>query len=239
MLDTKNKQKELETIYNRTYAKAYVIARQFVKNEEDALDILQEAYISVFNHMESLQDESKLDKWVNMIVANRCKDWLRKKQVVLFSDMGEEAEDDYEATIEDNHIEFLPEASVDYAETKRLIAEILDALPEDQRMCILMYYYDELSVNEIAESLDCSTGTVKSRLNYARKKIKEEVEALEKKGTKLYGIAPLPFIVWMLKGVETNVAPALKSVNIIQGAIGAGVSNLGKATVVKKLQMLA
>ena len=76
--------------------------------------------------------------------------------------------------------------------------DILSALPEEQRLCILMYYYEELSVGEIAEALECSTGTVKSRLNYARKFIKIKVEELEKQGTKLYGIAPIPFIVWML-----------------------------------------
>ena len=65
MLNMDNRQEALEKIYKRTYAKAYVITKQFIKNEEDALDVLQEAYISVFTHMESLQDESKLDKWVN------------------------------------------------------------------------------------------------------------------------------------------------------------------------------
>ena len=102
-------------------------------------------------------------------------------------------------------MQFSPDESVDYAETKRLMQEILDKLPEDQRLCILMYYYEELSVGEIAQSLECSTGTVKSRLNYARKKIKNEVEELERKGTKLYGIAPLPFIVWMLSSEEKTL----------------------------------
>lgn len=75
---------------------------------------------------------------------------------------------------------------MDYAETKRLMKEILDGLPEDQKLCVLMYYYEELSVSDIADALGCSTGTVKSRLNYARKKIRNDVEELERKGTKLY-----------------------------------------------------
>lgn len=83
---------------------------------------------------------------------------------------------------------------MDYAETKRLMKEILDGLPEDQKLCVLMYYYEELSVSDIADALGCSTGTVKSRLNYARKKIRNDVEELERKGTKLYSVAPLPFI---------------------------------------------
>ena len=67
---------------------------------------------------------------------------------------------------------------MDYAETKRLMKEILDGLPEDQKLWVLMYYYEELSVADIADVLGCSTGTVKSRLNYARKKIRNDVEEL-------------------------------------------------------------
>ena len=99
----------------------------------------------------------------------------------------------------------MPEESVDYGATKKIMQGILNQLSEEQRLCVLMYYYEELSISEIADTLDCSTGTVKSRLNYARKYIKNEVENLEKKGTKLYSIAPLPFLVWMLRSQENTV----------------------------------
>ena len=59
---------------------------------------------------------------------------------------------------------------MDYAETKRLMKEILDGLPEDQKLCVLMYYYEELSVADIADALGCSTGTVKSRLKLCPEK---------------------------------------------------------------------
>lgn len=61
-----------EVIYNQTYAKAYSVAIQIVKNQEDALDILQEAYISAFRNIESLKDENKIGAWMNQIVANIC-----------------------------------------------------------------------------------------------------------------------------------------------------------------------
>ena len=195
-----------EEIYNQTYAKAYSVAIQIVKNQEDAMDVLQEAYISAFKSLESLQDEKKLNAWINMIVANRCKDWLRKNKAIVFSDMGnEDADLEFEDSLENEHEEFMPEESIDYSTTKELMQEILNHLSEDQRLCVLMYYYDEMSVGDIAETLECSTGTIKSRLNYARKYIKKEVEELEKKGTKLYGIAPIPFIVWMLRSKEASL----------------------------------
>lgn len=195
-----------EVIYNQTYAKAYSVAIQIVKNQEDALDILQEAYISAFRNIESLKDENKIGAWMNQIVANRCKDWLRKNNPVVFSDMGNEDTDlEFEDSIENERSEFMPEESVDYSATKEIMQGILDQLSDDQRLCVLMYYYDEMSVGEIADTLECSTGTIKSRLNYARKYIKKEVEELEKKGTRLYSVAPLPFIVWMLRSKEASI----------------------------------
>ena len=72
-------------------------------------------------------------------------------------------------------------------------------MPEDQRAVIGMYYYEEMSVKEIASSMSASESAVKSRLMYARKKIEVKVRELEKNGTKLYGLAPLPFLLQLFK----------------------------------------
>ena len=207
-----------EKLYQISYAQGFSVAMQMVKNEQDAMDLLQDAYISAFQHLERLQQPAKFKSWFQCIVANKCRDWIKKKKPDLFGDMKREDEQpDFEDTLENDRMEFIPEEQIDYNETKRLIKEILENLPEDQRLCVLMYYYDELSVNDIAATLQCSSGTVKSRLNYARKKIKEEVEALEKKGTKLYGIAPIPFLVWMLRksAEQLPVQEALLQENIM------------------------
>ena len=81
---------------------------------------------------------------------------------------------------------------MDQAETKKLIDQILGELDEKQRMVVGMFYYEQMSVNEIAEALNCSVNTVKSRLNYARKKIGKEIAELEKKGVILRTAAPIP-----------------------------------------------
>ena len=84
--------------------------------------------------------------------------------------------------------------------------EILDQLPEDQRLVIGMFYYEEMSVKDIAFTLGVSDNTVKSRLSYGRKKVKELVLDLEKKGTKLYTVAPFTFFLYLLRRLES--APA-------------------------------
>lgn len=80
-----------EELYKKTYPRAYAVAVQTMKNREDALDVLQEAYVSVFKNIDSLQDESKLNAWVSKIVGNRCIDYLRKyrgkNEPTLFGEM--------------------------------------------------------------------------------------------------------------------------------------------------------
>ena len=101
-----------------------------------------------------------------------------------------------------------PEKVLDREETARLIREILDGLPEDQRVVIEMFYYEKLSVKQIALALGLSESAVKSRLFYGRRKIETKVLALEKKGTRLYGLAPIPFLLWLLRCQEDgNVLP--------------------------------
>ena len=197
----------LEKIYNLTYVQGFAIALQMVKNEQDAMDVMQDAYISAFRNLDQIHNPERLKSWFNCIVANKCKNWLKKKKPQLFSDISTGDDDrEFEDTIADEDLTFSPEDSVDYAETKRLMKEILDGLPEDQKLCVLMYYYEELSVADIADALGCSAGTVKSRLNYARKKIRNDVEELERNGTKLYSVAPLPFILWMLRESEQTIS---------------------------------
>jgi len=207
--------------YDYTYKVAYSIAYNMMKNEEDTLDILQDSYVAAYNKIGTLQQPEKAASWFNMIVANKCRDYLKKKKPTLFNEIDTD-DFEFEDTLENENNEFVPEEAIDYSETKRLMQQILEDLPEDQKLCTLMFYYEDLTVREIAESLECSENTVKSRLNYARKKIKEEVLALEKKGTKLYGIAPIPFIVWMLKGTESTYAATASLYGSIIAEVNAG-----------------
>lgn len=76
----------------------------------------------------------------------------------------------------------------------------------------MMYYINGMSVKEIADMADVSENTIKSRLNYGRKKIEQKVLELEKRGTKLYGIAPVPFFLYLL----------LKDADSVNGSTSAG-----------------
>ena len=238
LLARQDDQNAINELYNQTFKKAYFIARTAIKSSDGDYssqieDILQDAYVKAFSSLDKMEDPEKFQGWLDTIVINRCKDFLKKKKPTLFSDMASENSDDgsileFEDSRENDRMEFKPEETVDYGETKRLIAEMLDRMPEDQKMCLLMYYYEEMSVRQIAEAMDCSEGTIKSRLNYARKNLKGQVLELEKKGTKLYCMPLLPFLYWFFReqaaefigGTAGTVAAGAAA----QAAAGAGQS---------------
>jgi len=196
-------------IYNHTFDKALALAQGFVKNEHDAFDVVQDAYIKMWEKLDSLESADKLESWFYTIVTNKAKDFLGSKAhtaTVSFTDVEGGAEDEefsFADTIESNYRPFSPEASVDYSETQRLLWGIVDGLPEKQKLCVTLRWKEDMKISEIAEATGLNVSTVKSCLNYGHKKIGEEVEKLEKKGIKLYGISPIlfiPFLRWLLRG---------------------------------------
>ena len=222
-------QQAIAILYERTNRKAYYLALQLVKDQDQAQDILQDAYLKVFTNLGMLQQPENFQGWLDTIVINKSKDYLKKKKPVLFSQMAAKDEEESEPDFEDESGYFSPEKRADYGETKRLIQEMIDRLPEAQRMAVVLYYLENLPVARIARIMECSEGTVKSRLNYGRKSIKEQVLALEKKGTKLYCMPLVPFLYWMFRQqVLSAVVPGAVGAAVVQtagaGAVGAGMA---------------
>lgn len=196
-----NDQEALTEIYKISSPAVYKTIRVLIKDEDTVYDILQDTYVKAFTRLDQLQNPDKLIPWLKMIANNLAKDWLKKSKPIFFTDIygGEELEDiPFEESIEDVRSELNPEMAMDQQEAKRLVMEILDHLPEDQRVVIGMFYYEEMSVKDIAQTLGVSENTVKSRLSYGRRKIKEQVLDLEKRGTKLYSVAPFVFFLYLL-----------------------------------------
>ena len=201
-----NDQSALTEIYRYSSPAVYRTIKVLIKDDDTANDILQDTYIKAFARLDQLQHPDKLVPWLKMIANNTAKDWLKKSKPMLFSDIssGETSgELPFEERIEYQNVQLNPEVEVDAKEVRRLVMEILDQLPEDQRMVIGMFYYEELSVKDIAVILGVSENTVKSRLVYGRKKIKEQVLDLEKRGTKLYTVAPFVFFLYLLRRMQS------------------------------------
>lgn len=190
-------------LYEETYKSKYYLALKYMQNEEAAKDVLQDAYIKAFSKLDTLENPESFSPWFGMIVANTAKNALKKQNPILFTDIEEE---EFEYEIEDENVQNQPEIAYSQKETQELVQELIDSLPEEQRMCILMFHIEGHSISEIAEALGCSENTVKSRLNYGRKYIKLKAEELQKKGYKLYGFAPVALLLYLLKSEEESLA---------------------------------
>lgn len=109
----------------------------------------------------------------------------------------------------------------------------MDALSDEQRFCVLMYYVEEHSVREIAQIIGCPENTVKSRLNYGRKNLKAKAEEMERKGYRLYGIAALPLLLWLMRTEARAASDSISSAHTAAGAARAGAGAGGMSTSVR------
>ena len=129
-------------LYQQTYQKSYYVALKYMKQEEEAADVLQDAYIKAFQNLDQLQEPDKFPGWFSRIVASKALDELRKKKAVLFSQM--QTEDSEEVSMEellvDERVENRPELAMDREETSRLVQEMIAGLSDEQRMCVMMFY---------------------------------------------------------------------------------------------------
>ena len=209
-----------EALYRLTNQQAFFVARKLARTEEDALDILQDSYVKALGGLSKLENPESFCGWFNRIVANTGKDYLVKSGFVLFDN--EEDEDAALNSLTDEDGDFMPEESLDTSERREIVMDIIDGLPEDKRLCVLLYYYDGMSTPDIARALDVSEGTVKSRLHDARGKIKSSIEKLERQGVKLFGAAPLSCFRWILERctpyAELSAENSEKVLDVLKGS---------------------
>lgn len=212
-------QDAISEIYTYCYQSVYLTVKSMIKGDpHTAEDILQDTFIKALTSLDQLGDDSKFPVWIKAIARNKAMDWLRRNQKLRFESIENENEDTPDIQLEDDSIDLMPEVQLDQQETARMVREILDSLSDGQRMAISMYYYQDMSIKEIAQAVGCSVGTVKAQLHNGRKKIEEKVRELEKQGTKLYGLMPFPFFLWLFRSMErsTMLPDAAGLANLMQ-----------------------
>lgn len=191
-----------EYLYNSTRNNKYYLALKYVKNEETAKDVIQEAYLRAWKSLDKLKEPEKFESWLAQIVVNTAKNELEKRNHTPLDLRAESSEDEDNTEIIDRAVsswDNVPELEYTKEETRQLVHELIDALPDEQRLVVIAFELEGLTTKEIAEQLGCPEGTVKSRLRYARGNIKEQAEVLQKKGYKLYSIAPATLVLYLLR----------------------------------------
>lgn len=198
----------LTELYEKYSAKVYNTANCIVKDEEAANDIMQEVFITVWQKYETLREKEKVGAWITTITVNKCKEYLRKqkREAAAFSDIFDDEDSSFEETIADEDRSTVPDEAVMDKQIRETLSALINELPEKQRMCMLMYYGYDRKISEIAETLEIPESTVKSCLNYGKKKLAAKVTELEKKGYILRGttVAVLPFLIRYLLEEEPS-----------------------------------
>ena len=152
---------------------AYNIALRVLRNKEDAEDISQEALVKVFKNIDSFNMQSTFKVWLYRIVMNTCLDYKRKKKIVTYSidKPLESDESEIFQDIPDNSNN--PDIIIQNKLESQMLSECIEMLDDDFRTVIVLRDLQNLSYKDIASILSCNEGTVKSRINRARKKLRD------------------------------------------------------------------
>ena len=188
----------MNQLLQTAYKNVLFQCRRIMKHPEDAEDMAQEVLLKIYETLGALREPERFISWANTIATRRCiNERMRNPKDLQFleDEEGNSILDDLEELDQQS----MPEAALDNEETRRMVRELIDKLPEAQRVAVMSHYNAEMSVKEIAELLGVSENTVKSRLNYGRKAIEKGVKEYEKQGIKLYGLSPLPFLLYFLR----------------------------------------
>ena len=169
MREIESNPETFESLINSMRVKLYKTAMAILKNDDDACDAIQETLMSAYKNFESLNNKSYFGTWITRILINKCYDIIKQNKKI--SSINEIMEKEENASYYDIYKE------------ESLVENVLNKIDSDLKVVTVLYYYDEFSVNEIAEMLNIPEGTVKSRLSRSRDRIyellkKEEGESI-------------------------------------------------------------
>ena len=222
----KGDNKSFEKLYKLTEREVWFTCISFLKNETTAQDIMQETYITAFLKIQSLEKSSQIRSWLNRIAVNKCKNYLKGKGEIQLDDEIFENQ-----AIVDERISIPEEYISDKAKREIILSIMQEVLSDVQYQTVIMHYFNEMTVDEIAEVFECSRGTVLSRLNYSRAKMKTAIEDYENKsGDKLHGVVVVPFFTTIFKEEAKSLAVPNITIKLPNGQTLATSATKGFAT---------
>ncbi|MBC5766052.1 RNA polymerase sigma factor [Ramlibacter albus] len=172
---------DFEPLMRRHNRRLYRVARSLLRNDAEAEDALQEAYLHAFRSLADFRGDAQLATWLTRIVVNECMTRLRKSArrdnivPIVSADArtadGEEAMPETPSGIDED----TPDRAVQRAQLRQLLERRIDELPQDFRAVFVMRAVEELSVEETAACLGIAEATVRTRLFRARGMLRERI----------------------------------------------------------------
>lgn len=162
-----------EFLFEKYREKVFRIAHRFVRNKEDALEVVQDVFLNVHTGIARFKTDSKFFTWLYRITVNRAIDFTRARKARVTVDAEPEVLESQEKPFPGRTPERSPIELAQEKELDEKVARAVQSLSEKHRTVFLLHASEKLSYKEIAEVMKCSVGTVMSRLFYARKRLQE------------------------------------------------------------------
>jgi RNA polymerase sigma-70 factor (ECF subfamily) len=155
-----------DTLFRRYQLPLYVYVFELIHEEQPALDIVQDTFIAATRHISSLREDNRFGSWLFGIAHQKCLQHWRKRKEILFEEIPESP----------GEFDDSPHDLLLRREQEAEFMKLLDQLPPPHRSVLLLHFVEEFSSAEIAQITECQTGTIKSRLHYAKKSLRKLLE---------------------------------------------------------------
>ncbi len=194
-----NDEAAFKDLYDKTSGYVYYLAYKSLNSKDDIGDVVQSVFMRIFTDIKQLREPKALMLWIGRIVSTECRTVRRdQSRVSIFEN------DDYierKISKEDLDSEFIPEKAMETEESRKYIAQLIEKLPSKQKDSILMYYFEQLSLAEIAESMESTVNAISKHICRARDSLKKRIELdMQEEGKRAYmGVGPLPFLTLILQ----------------------------------------
>jgi len=169
-----------EELVARHRDKIYARAYSMMRNEDEALDLSQEAWVKAWQRLEQFQGDSSFPTWITRIVINLCLDQLRRQKRRRTESIDEMDEESGGVERQLPAVIVNPTEGLERAELRVRIDKALGQLSESHRTVIVLCEFQSMEYKEIAKAMNCSIGTVMSRLFYARRRLASLLADLKK-----------------------------------------------------------
>ena len=171
----KGDKRAFELLVKKYMRRSYFIALGLVGQHDDALDLSQETFIKVHRHRKKFDPNRRFFPWFYQVLKNLCFTWLKEQKSNPHTTIEKLGEQDEEGRLSDH---FDPDLIEERDDIKDTVWKAISALKPHEREIIVLRHFQDLSYREISEVMSCSQGTVMSRLYYARKALRKQLEQM-------------------------------------------------------------
>ncbi|SFB89493.1 RNA polymerase sigma factor [Ruminococcus albus] len=176
-----------KALYEEYYDRLYFFVLKNVDSKEAAEDITQDTFLKSMEKIDSLEKPENYVSWLHSIAYNRCTDMFRSRKSDVYFDTDEE----FEAAMESHSLNEPVMVPEDYATDKdraRQLKSMIDSLKPDMKSALILYYYNDMSLADVAKTMGIPENTAKQKIFRARKKLKSKIEEMAGKGIVLSAV---------------------------------------------------